>query len=236
MRSKTISGDPPAWQPSAGAYALKVLHYLDMRLALIIALAVLAGIFAYQAPVNSTILVGWFGDRLFLQASEGAGAADRYTFYGDELTADARSGRSRWTHQGARVGLPGLGGGALVVTVRAQGWPADALNSATRQPEVLVTVHDTRIGRFTPDAQWAEYEFAVPVEARRGADLIVTFTASDVFTSTSVYTDPRPKGIRIESINVRSASDGPFMPVVAPVFWLAVNGVVWFLALAGHTR
>lgn len=236
MRSKTISGDPPAWQPSAGAYALKVLHYLDMRLALIIALAVLAGIFAYQAPVNSTILVGWFGDRLFLQASEGAGAADRYTFYGDELTADARSGRSRWTHQGARVGLPGLGGGALVVTVRAQGWPADALNSATRQPEVLVTVHDTRIGRFTPDAQWAEYEFAVPVEARRGADLIVTFTASDVFTSTSVYTDPRPKGIRIESINVRSASDGPFMPVVAPVFWLAVNGVVWFLALAGYTR
>jgi preprotein translocase subunit SecG len=236
VRSKTISGDPPAWQPSAGTYAQMVLHYLDMRLALIIALAVLAGIFAYQAPVNTTILVGWPGDRLFLQASEGAGAADRYTFYGDELTADARSGRSRWTHQGARVDLVGVGGGALVVTVRAQGWPADALNSVTRQPEVIVATHDAPIGRFTPDERWAEYEFAIPVEARRGADLILTFTASDVFTSTSVYTDPRPKGVRIESISVRSASDGPFMPVVAPVFWLAVNGVVWFLALAALTR
>jgi hypothetical protein len=213
-----------------------VLHYLDMRLALIIALAVLAGIFAYQAPVNATILVGCPGDRLFLQASEGASAADRYTFYGDELTADARSGRSRWTHQGARVDLAGLGEGALVVTVRAQGWPADALNSTTRQPEVIVAAHDAPIGRFTPHERWAEYEFAVPVEARRGADLSLTFTASDVFTSTRVYTDPRPKGVRIESISVRSANDGPFMPVVAPVFWLAVNGIVWFLALAALTH
>jgi len=213
-----------------------VLHYLDMRLALIIALAVLAGIFAYQAPVNVTILVGWPGDRLFLQASEGAGAADRYTFYGDELTADAQSGRSRWTHQGARVDLAGLGEGALVATVRAQGWPPDVLNRATRQPEVTVTADDMLIGRFTPTGQWAEYEFAVPVEVRRGSDLTLTFTASDVFTSTSAYIDPRPKGIRVESIRVRSASGGPYMPVFAPVFWLVVVGIVWFHALVGLSR
>ncbi|MGQ9547693.1 MAG: ArnT family glycosyltransferase [Roseiflexus sp.] len=236
MRSKTISGDPAAGQPSTKAYAQVVQYYLDIRLALIIALAILAGIFAYQAPVSATILVGWFGDRLFLQASEGAGTADRYTFYGDELTADARSGRSRWTHQGARVDLAGVGGGALIVTVRAQGWPSDALNSATRQPEVIVAADDVPIGRFAPDEQWAEYEFVVPVEVRRSADLSLTFTASDVFTSTGIYTDPRPKGVRIESISVRSSGDGLFMPVVAPVFWLAVSGIIWFVALAGLTR
>jgi hypothetical protein len=145
---------------------------------------------------------------------------------------DAVDGRTRGR---ASISL-GVGGGALVVTVRAQGWPADALNSVTRQPEVIVAAHDAPIGRFTPDERWAEYEFAVPVEARRGADLSLTFTASDVFTSTGVYIDPRPKGVRIESISVRSASDGPFMPAVAPVFWLTVNGVVWFLALVGLTR
>lgn len=236
MSSKTISGDPPALQPTASAYARLALRYLDMRLALVVALALLAGVFAYQAPVNATFLVGWPGDRLFLQASEGAGAADQLTFYGDEITADAPGGRSRWTHQGARIDLSGLGGGALVVTVRAQGWPPDVLNRATRQPEVTVTADDTPIGRFTPTEQWAEYNLAIPAEVRRSNDLALILVASDVFTSTSAYNDPRPKGIRIDSISVRSAGDGPFVPAPAPVFWLTVSGVVWFLALAGVSR
>lgn len=236
MSSKTISGDPPALQPTASAYARLALRYLDMRLALVIVLALLAGIFAYQAPVNTAIPVGWPGDRLFFQASEGAGAADRLTFYGDEITADAPGGRSRWTHQGARVDLPGLGEGALVVTVRAQGWPPDALNRATRQPEVTVTADDTLVGRFTPTEQWAEYDVAIPAEARRSSDLTLILVASDVFTSTSAYNDPRPKGIRIDSIRMRSASDGPFVPAPAPVLWLTASGIIWFLALAGGSR
>lgn len=236
MSSKTISGDPPALQPTTSAYARLALHYLDMRLALIVVLALLAGIFAYQAPVNVTIPVGWPGDRLFVPASEGAGVADRLTFYGDEITADAPGGRSRWTHQGAQVSLPGLGEGALLVTVRAQGWPPDVLNRATRQPEVTVTAGETLVGRFTPTEQWAEYDIAIPAAARRGSDLTLILVASDVFTSTSAYNDPRPKGIRIDSISVRSASEGPSMPAPAPVFWLTMSGVVWFLALAGVSR
>ncbi len=236
MSSKTISGDPPALQPTVIAYARLALRYLDMRLALLVVLALLAGIFAYQAPVSATILIGWPGDRLFVQASEGASAADRLTFYGDEITADAPGGRSRWTHQGARVHLPGLGDGALVVTVRAQGWPPDALNRVTRQPEVTVTADGTVVGRFTTTEQWAAYDIVIPTEARRGNDLTLILVASDVFTSTGVYNDPRPKGIRIDSISVRSAGDGPFAPAPAPVFWLIVSGVVWFLALAGVSR
>lgn len=236
MRSKTISGDPPALQPTVSAYARLTLRYRDARLALVVVLALLVGIFAYQAPVDATIFVGWPGDRLFLQASEGAGAADRLTFYGDEITADAPSGRSRWTHQGARIDLAGLGKGALVVTVRAQGWPPDALNRATRQPEVTVIADDTFIGRFTPGEQWAEYDVAVPAEVRRSNDLTLMLVASDVFTSTSIYNDPRPKGIRIDAIRVRSVGDGPFVPALAPVLWLTVGGGVWFLALAGGTR
>ncbi|MCS6841790.1 MAG: glycosyltransferase family 39 protein [Roseiflexus sp.] len=236
MSSNAISGDPPALQPTASAYARLALHYLDMRLALIIALALLAGIFAYQAPVSATIPVGWLGDRLFLPASEGAGAADRLTFYGDEITADAPGGRSRWTHQGAQVRLPGLGGGALTATVRAQGWPPDVLNRATRQPEVTVIADETLVARFTPTEQWSEYDIAIPAAARRGSDLTLTLVVSDVFTNTRRYTDPRPKGIRIDSISVRSASDGPYMPAPAPVLWLTINGVVWFLALASVSR
>lgn len=236
MSSKTISGDPPALQPNASAYARLALRYLDMRLALLVALALLAGIFAYQAPVNVLIPVGWPGDRLFFRVSEGASAADRLTFYGDEITADAPGGRSRWTHQGVRVDLPGLGDGALVATVRAQGWPPDVLNRATRQPEVTVTADATLVERFTPTEQWAEYDIAIPAEARRGSHLTLILVASDVFTSTSVYNDPRPKGIRIDSIGVRSAGEGPFMPAPAPLFWLTVSGVVWFLTLARISR
>lgn len=219
------------WHPAIGAHGQGALRLLDMRLALIVALALLAGMFAYQAPAGAAIPVGWLGDRLFLVASEGAGVADRLAFYGDELTPDAPSGRSRWTRQGAQVSLAGLGGGALTLTVRARGWPADALNGETRQPDVAVTAHDTVIGRFTPADGWDEYRLIVPADARRGPDLTLTFRASHVFTSTQTYNDPRPKGIRIESIAVRAASDGPYLPAPAPIAWLVVSGVAWFLAL-----
>ncbi len=233
MSSKTISSDPPALPSTVSAYARLAL---DMRLALVVALALLAGIFAYQAPVNAAIPVGWPGDRLFFRASEGAGAADRLTFYGDEITADAPGGRSRWTHQGAQVNLPGLGAGALLVTVRVQGWPPDVLDRATRQPEVTVTANETPVGRFTPTEQWAEYDVAIPAEVRRGSDLTLILVASDVFTSTSAYNDPRPKGIRIDSIRVRSTGGDPSMPAPAPLLWLTVSGMVWFLALAEVSR
>lgn len=116
--------------------------------------------------------------------------------------------------------------------MRAQGWPPDVLG----QPEVTVTADDTLVGRFTPTEQWAEYDIAVPAEARRGSDLTLILVASDVFTNTSAYNDPRPKGIRIDSIRVRSVGGDPSMPASAPVLWLTVSGLVWFLALAEVSR
>ncbi len=220
------------WHPAIGTRGQGALCVLDMRLALIVALALLAGMFAYQAPASAAIPVGWLGDRLFVIASEGSGAADQLAFYGDELTPDALSGRSRWTRQGAQAHLAGLGGGALMLTVRARGWPVDALNGETRQPDVVVAADDTVIGQFMPTDGWDEYRLTIPADTRRGPDLTLTFRASHVFTSTQTYNDPRPKGIRIETIAVHAISDGPYLPAPAPIAWLVISGVVWFLMLA----
>lgn len=209
---------------------------LDPRLALIVALALLAGIFAYQAQANAAIPVGWLGDRLFLAASEGAGAADRLTFYGDELTPDARSGRSRWTHQGARVDLIGLGGDALEVTIRARGWPTDVLNRETDQPTVTVTADNTIIGSFTPNAAWDDFRLTIPAEARQGPNLTLTLQSSHVFTSTATYADPRPKGIRVEAIVLNGSASGPAFPAIIPILWLTLGGITWYLTLSVFAR
>ncbi|MBK9945487.1 MAG: hypothetical protein IPP13_28185 [Kouleothrix sp.] len=102
---------------------------------LILMLALLAALLAYQAPAESTIPIGWLGDRLFLRASQGLGQADASTFYSDRITGN-QGDRSRWTRQDARISLPGLGaGGDLLVTLRVQGWPPDAAGRwASRSP------------------------------------------------------------------------------------------------------
>ncbi len=155
------------WRSASGAAAGPLLRLWDRRLALLLALALLAGALAYQAPAATSIAVGWLGDRLFLRASEGAGAADSASLYGDEFSPDARSLRSRWTRQDAAFWLPGLGaGGDLTLTLRAQGWPGDVLNSTTKQPLVTVEANGSPIGSFTPSAGWADYPFSIPASAR----------------------------------------------------------------------
>jgi hypothetical protein len=211
---------------------------LDQRLLLILVLAVLAGVLAYQAPPASRVDVGWLGDRLFLQVSEGHTAADALRFYGDELTDHARSGRSRWTHQGAVLNFPGAGGTDLTLTLRAQGWPDDVLNSRTRQPVVTVLADGTPVGSFTPSPEWADYQFEIPVDARNGPALRVELLASDVFTSTARFLDPRPKGIRLEQAAIEGAplASAFALPVAGPLGWLLLAGAVWLLSLVALTR
>jgi hypothetical protein len=206
----------------------------DRRLVLVLALALLAGFLAYQAPPVSDIAVGWLGDRLFLRASQGLGAADATTFYGDELTG-TNGGRSRWTRQQAEIALPGLGpSGHLALSLRAQGWPDDALNSNTRQPNVTVTANGVPVGRFTPTSQWSEYSLRIPASVGAGDRLAIAITASDTFTSTRTADDPaRPKGIRLDYLSVRGAdSHAAFvLPPLLPLALLVLDAALALLAL-----
>ncbi|HEU5086839.1 MAG TPA: hypothetical protein VFT99_05315, partial [Roseiflexaceae bacterium] len=209
---------------------------LDWRLPLVVGLALLAGVLAYQAPAAAVVHVGWLGDRLFLRASEGQTSGDTLSFYGDELTESAPSGRSRWTHQGAVVTLPGVGQGALEVTIRAAGWPDDVL-SATKQPVVDVRADGTVIGQFRPTSDWQEYAFAVPAMARPADALTISLHASDTFTSTARYHDLRPKGVRVEQITIHGAAPkGIALPAAGPLLALLANGVVWLVALMALAR
>ena len=226
---------PPA---RSGATTGPLASLRDRRLALILALALLAGLLAYQAPPVSDIAVGWLGDRLFLRASQGLGAADAETFYGDELTGSGD--RSRWTRQQAEIDLPGLGqAGDLTVRLRAQGWPADVVNSRTRQPTVTVAANGVEIGRFEPAAAWADYAFRVPAAAGFRDTLALTIRSSDTFTSTGSVDDyARPKGIRLDYVGVRGG-DPPAalaLPPWQPVALLLVDGALALLALTILTR
>jgi 4-amino-4-deoxy-L-arabinose transferase-like glycosyltransferase len=209
----------------------------DRRLLLLLALALLAGLLAYQAPIASDIAVGWPGDRLFVRSSEGAGADAAGSLYGDELSPDARSGRSRWTRQQTSIQLPGLGsGGDLALTLRAQGWPDDALVCSRCQPTVTLAVGDAVFGQFKPTRDWADYSFTIPASMRAADQLVVTLHASETFTSTAAYSDLRPKGIRLEYIGLREAEARLTWPAPMPLVFLAVAAGLWMLALATITR
>lgn len=238
MHTETVPSERPAWRSTGTFRTSPLLQVLDRRLALILLLALLAGVLAYQAPPSAAVAVGWLGDRLFLRASEGQTAEDQLSFYGDELTDHARTGRSRWTRRGAELFFPGLGGGDLTLTLRAQGWPEDTLNQRTSQPEVTVEADGERIGSFVPTPGWQEHSFRIPAQLRSGADLRVVVRASDTFTSTAQFSDPRPKGIRIDWAGIEGAPivSGWAPPAPGPVAWLMLNGALWLLSLVALTR
>ncbi|MEP7189171.1 MAG: glycosyltransferase family 39 protein, partial [Roseiflexaceae bacterium] len=217
-----------------------LVYLRDRRLALILALALLAGFLAYQAPPSSDIFVGWLGDRLFLPASQGLGAIDAATFYGDEITSDARSGRSRWSRQDAQIDLPGLGAsGDLTLTLRAQGWPSGVLNQATNQPTVDITANGVIVDQFKPTTSWIDHTFRIPADVQASDLLSLRLHISDTFTSTATIADPqRAKGIRLEYIGVRGseATAGFTLPAALPLVLLALDGALGLLALLVLTR
>ncbi|GAB4163538.1 MAG: glycosyltransferase family 39 protein [Roseiflexaceae bacterium] len=209
---------------------------LDPRLLLVVVLALLAGLMAYQAPARADVLVGWLGDRLFLTASEGQAAADRQSFYGDEITDHAQSGRSRWTHAAAQVRFPGIGSGDLTLLLRAQGWPTDALHTL-EQPEIVVLSDQHEIARFIPTAEWADYRLPIPADQRTSADVVITLQASETFTGTTQFRDPRPKGLRVEYVGLRATDSLSFhTPALLPLLLLALNAALWLLAILSLTN
>lgn|GEM_PF-386748 len=195
---------------------------------LVLLLSLLVGVLAYQSPPGGTVAVGWLGDQLFLDSSAGLGAdaVTRGDFYADDLTPDAPTGRSRWTREHARLRLPDVGVGTdVAVTLLAQGWPDDVVNAAVEQPLVTVAVDGTRIGNFTPTAQWDAYTFTVPAEARTGPDLTIDLNSSATFTDTvSFGHDPRPKGLRLAAVRIRPPPTDP--TAILPPAWHAVGALV----------
>jgi 4-amino-4-deoxy-L-arabinose transferase-like glycosyltransferase len=239
VQTDTAIKDHLAGRLSSGARTGPLIHLRDRRLILILALALLAGFLAYQAPPASDIAIGWLGDRLFLRTSEGQRAADNDSFYGDELTDHSPTGRSRWTRQDALIGLPGLGdAGNLTLTLRAQGWPADVLNRHTRQPTVTLAINGTPISSFVPTPDWADYRFSIPASAYSGDVVPLTLHATDSFTSTSAYTDSRPKGVRLAYVGVRaSGTSAQFtLPAPLPLALLVFDAALCLLALLFLTR
>lgn len=190
-------------------------------------LALLAALLAYQAPAESTIPIGWLGDRLFLRASQGLGQADASTFYSDEITGN-QGDRSRWTRQDAEISLPGLGaGGDLLVTLRVQGWPPDAAGQVG-QPIVDLFANDVALGRFKPTEQWAEYTFRVPARVDARDQLTLRLHTSATFTGA----DRRPKGIRIDALHLHAADSALAfgIPAARPVLLLVLCGALCLLA------
>ncbi len=229
MSTETASRPSTTWPAQPGARSGPLAYLRDRRLILILLLALLAGILAYQAPPASSIAIGWLGDRLFLDASQGLGAADAGTFYGDEITG-SRGDRSRWTRQDASIWLPGLGDSAdLTVTLRAQGWPTAALPPDAQQPLVDILANGVPVFRFQPTAAWAEYTFRLPASVASRDTLTLQLHTSATFTGD----DPRPKGIRLDALRLRGAErENSFaLPAARPLALLVLCGALALLAL-----
>ena len=206
---------------------IRVLHPLtnafDMRYGVLIVFVVVAMVLAFQSPPAVDIGVGSLGDRLFLQSSAGLGEADAALWYGDEISSDAASGRSRWTRQVATVDIPMFDTTSdISLMVRVAGWPATVKHGALTQPKVTIQVNGTTTTVFTPTAEFADYYFVLPATLGRDSALQLQIKTSDVFTQTTTGSDIRPKGVRVERIAAATPND-----------WVAWSNPSWLLLVAG---
>lgn len=199
----------------------------DVHYVILVAFVLLATLLAYQSPPAVDIAIGSLGDRLFLQSSAGLSEADASYWYTDELTPEATSGRSRWTRHTATVAVPAFETTSDVsLMVRMRGWPSDVVRTDVLQPTVHIIVNGATTGVFTPTNVFDDYYVVVPAKAVQTGQLQIQLQVSDVFTSTQVYLDMRPKGVRVERIAVATPND--WIAWTNP-FW----GILWQLALVG---
>lgn len=206
---------------------IRVLHPLahafDIRFGVLLLFVAFALVLAFQSPPAVDIAVGSLGDRLFLQSSAGLGAADAQRWYGDEISSDAASGRSRWTRQVATVDIPMFDTSSdISLVVRAAGWPANVKYGALSQPTVTIQVNGTMATVFTPTAEFADYYFVLPAAPDRDSALHLDIRTSAVFTQTTMVDDIRPKGVRIERIAAATPND-----------WVEWSNPPWLLVGAG---
>ncbi|MGQ9774125.1 glycosyltransferase family 39 protein [Chloroflexus sp.] len=198
----------------------------------ILALALLAGAMAYQAPPQGRVAIGWPGDRLFMGVSPGLGRipVERGDLFADELTPDSPTGRSRWTRERAVIVLPNVGAGSpLQLTLMAQGWPA----TVGAQPTVTVLIDGAVVGSFVPKPTWEAYSFVVPGIAHQYGDLTLVLQSSATLFDER---DPRPKGVRLAEVRILPAGETalwlpPAWPAVALMGWNALLLVLFLMRL-----
>jgi len=220
---------------------IRVLHPLtnafDMRYGVLIVFVVVAMVLAFQSPPAVDIAVGSLGDRLFLQSSAGLGEADAALWYGDELSSDAASGRSRWTRQVATVDIPMFDTTSdISLMVRVAGWPTNVKHAGLTQPEVTIQVNGTTTTVFTPTVEFADYYFVLPATLGRDSALQLQIKTSDVFTQTTTGSDIRPKGVRVERIAAATPNDwvawnNPALWIVGAGMLLATLVYIWGMML-----
>lgn len=224
---------PRLWRINLAAV---LLHPARLALLVMLGLALLVGLLAYQAPPQGTVRIGWLGDQLFLHTSAGLGgdALEQGALYPDDLTPDSPTGRSRWSREHAVITLPNLGRGSdLELTLLVQGWPPDVRDApqhgtqiasdGSRQPAVTLRVGTQDVSRFVPTADWQAYTFALPAEVQQQADLVLDLTTSATFQHTARGDDLRPKGIRMAAVAVQpTASSSALLPPA----WRAVGLLV----------
>ena len=208
-----------------------------VRFLLPVLLTVVLGILVYQLPLKGRIPVGELGDRLFLRGSEAQRQEqiDAGDWYADELSPE---GRSRWSRARGTIRLAGIGQGQdITLTLHVAGWPDDAVRGldAPQQPEISVLVDGALVGTFIPTAELATYRITVPAATQKTSDLLITLQSSATFTSTQTSTDRRPKGIRLDALEVETAGRGvqPDWSVIGQLAALALLGTIF---AASQTR
>lgn len=238
VQTETMKTSSTTWQHQRRNHNQIRTLLSDRRFAIVVVLACLVGVLAFQAPPTTDIAMGWFGDRLFFSNADG--------WMGDELS-DSQSGRSRWAGEIVSIHLPGIRTDRdLLLKLRAQGWPDDAIipqcDSAStpdciQQPTITVEVNGSPIGQFEPQAVWEDYAATIPASARPQDNLTIILRSSATFTNSERYVDPREKAIRVEYIGVSSSTiTGPSLPVWFPLGLLILNSALSYIAMAALTR
>lgn len=211
--------------PLQGAY--------DTRFLILIAFAVIAAILAFQSPPAVNVAVGSIGDRLFLQSGLGIRTDDESLWHADELNPDAQSGRSRWTRQVASMNFPAFTTSSdISVMIRMAGWPNDVIAQSLDQPQVSVFINGQLSEVFTPTTVFDDYYVVYPAQSAL-TDLTIELRSSHVFTSTSTYTDVRPKGVRVERVALATPSDwiGWNTPPLSVVLWVVLFTTLLYMAV-----
>ncbi len=196
-----------------------------VRFLLPVLLSLILGLLAYQLPSRSRINVGLLGDQLFVASSEAQRAEqiEQGQWYADQLSPE---GRGRWSRERGVLLLPGLGAGQDVqLTLYLAGWPTDVVREAPKQPEVRVLVGGQVVSSFTPTSQLDAYSVLIPSALRSSSAVSAMLEVSPTFTNTLAYADGRPKGIRLDAVEV--ATSGGARPD-----WFVIGGLAAATALA----
>lgn len=159
------------------------------------------GVLTYQRGEYTVVAIGALGDQVVLESSQAQDASTEQAglWYPDEQD---RGARYRWSRQTGRLELRDLGGGSGTVTLSVAGWPVS--NEDVVQPTVTVLHDALEVGSFTPTAEYQDYTLALP--AATSAHRKLELRSSAVLRATAANTDPRPKGIRLQRLELVTRS------------------------------